>query len=331
MTKNWMFPQSSSYATEDSSKVNAKEKQELRVRLDEALKTYSDTQRDLLGIKDRRALDTLIEQIVDSIQRVKFVELIASRAPDSSVVNPGSPAFDPVKASVLQKKLGNFDDACWLCFLAIMCGKELNDGWLLVKQVYGGLTTDPYWTWNRTSTTPAAFTDWHQKNYTSLTGLFGNHRKYASKDPKKKGNIAESMFSYIAWVDSYGGHRAMFQDCSTKTKGREEAFARLYREMDQVVQFGRLGKFDFLTMIAKLGLAELEPDLPYITSPSGPLDGTKLLLGNSKKNALSASQANSIVKELGKALPIDSMVMQVMEDALCNWQKSQMVYIHFRG
>ena len=41
--------------------------------------------------------------------------------------------------------------------------------------------------------------------------------------------------------------------------------------MDTVQRFGRLGKFDFLTMLGKLGIAPIEPGITFLKGATGPL------------------------------------------------------------
>lgn len=95
--------------------------------------------------------------------------------------------------------------------------------------------------------------------------------------------------------------------------------------MDQVISFGRMAKFDYLTMVGKLGLAEIEPGIPYLSGATGPVAGARLLFG---RNDLSAQKMDARLAELGATLRVG---MQVIEDSLCNWQKSPKKFMAFRG
>jgi hypothetical protein len=95
--------------------------------------------------------------------------------------------------------------------------------------------------------------------------------------------------------------------------------------MSAVSSFGRTAKFDYLTMLGKLGLAEIEPPTPYMSGATGPLEGARLLFGRPR---LTANSAERLVVELGTQLKVG---MQVMEDSLCNWQKSPARFVAFRG
>ena len=104
-------------------------------------------------------------------------------------------------------------------------------------------------------------------------------------------------------------------------------FDALYEQMD-VPRFGRTAKFDFLTMVSKVGLASIEPQHPYLIGATGPQRGAKLLVANDPTAPIEVAILSDVVVRLGRAL---SVGMQVMEDALCNWQKSQFAYAPFRG
>jgi hypothetical protein len=94
--------------------------------------------------------------------------------------------------------------------------------------------------------------------------------------------------------------------------------------MDAVASFGRTARFDYLTMVGKLGLAQIEPGSTYMQGSTGPLQGARLLFGE----AASAAALDAWLVELDGVLDVG---MQVLEDALCNWQKSPEKFIPFRG
>ena len=95
--------------------------------------------------------------------------------------------------------------------------------------------------------------------------------------------------------------------------------------MEMVWRFGRTSKFDYLSMAGKLGLANIKPGHPYLQYATGPLDGARLLFGNSTANT---QTTNLRLRELGLHLNL-YYGMQIMEDAVCNWQKSPDTFISF--
>jgi hypothetical protein len=107
-----------------------------------------------------------------------------------------------------------------------------------------------------------------------------------------------------------------------------KAFDALYRSMASVASFGRLARFDYLAMVGKLGLASIEPGSTYMKNSTGPIDGARLLFGRNKSASLTATDLDAWLVELEAELHVG---MQVLEDALCNWQKSPGEFIPFRG
>ncbi|WP_143483797.1 hypothetical protein [Hydrogenovibrio sp. SC-1] len=287
----------------------------------------------LNGITYFENRQALIEQIIDSIRRVQYVQAIGSQQISQDRVDPNSSLFDPLKAAVFYRNNGNHDEACWLVYLAIHFGKHLVDGWRLTRDIYGalGMTNGPF-TWQVMQGYPNAINDWLSQNYQAMRNdgvsrRFGNHRKYETLRPTSKGTGA-AVRSYVDWVMRYGSHGDWF-DRSIKTAqgDRREAFSWLYRTM-RVHKFGRTAKFDYLTMLAKLDLAPIEANSAYLTGATGPLSGAKLLYGGRTTSSLSADKLDASLIELAKYLDIG---MQEMEDALCNWQKSPGRYVAFRG
>lgn len=241
---------------------------------------------------------------------------------------PRGRQFDPILAAILCRNTGDTDEACWLLFLAIHCGRHHSDGWALARQLYAGSGPGLEWTWNRVSADPAAFRRWLNNmnvQWTLLGGRpkFGNHRKYVSLNGSGSRGTGEVVETYIGWVGAAGRHAALFQGALARNGGsRARAFDDLYRSLDVVQQFGRLAKFDFLCMLAKCGLADIEPGHAYLTGATGPLDGAKRLFG---PGTTSLHQA---AVDLGAGLGVG---MQVIEDAMCNWVKSPNRYAPFRG
>ncbi|HIC7098728.1 TPA: hypothetical protein ACW5PJ_005004, partial [Salmonella enterica subsp. enterica serovar Corvallis] len=98
--------------------------------------------------------------------------------------------------------------------------------------------------------------------------------------------------------------------------------------MNNVLRFGRTAKFDFLTMLEKLNIMDIEADSTYMAEATGPRRGANLLFGGSTSNIYSTTLLENWVSELDSYLNVG---MQVMEDSLCNWQKSPERFIRFRG
>jgi hypothetical protein len=245
-------------------------------------------------------------------------------------MDPASDLFDPLKAAALHSRAGRVDEAWWLVFLAVHFGKHRLDGWRLARDVYSGLGDEAYWTWPRIKRDQARFRDWLASHEPTLQGRrFSNHRKYESLKATSAAGTAAIFESYVAWIAPFGDHRTLIRE-THKIVGQNprEVFDYLYKTMS-VKRFGRLGKFDFLTMLGKLEIAPIEPGSAYLSDgATGPLRGARLLFTG---NVTSDAKARALDADLSQLDVELSVGMQALEDALCNWQKSPSAFRSFRG
>jgi len=271
---------------------------------------------------------------LESIRRVSYVAVMRQRDISPRRADPNDELFDPLRAAALHEREGNRDEAFWLTFLFVHFGKHATAGWRYVREVYGRLGDSTHWTWPRVSADPEGFRTWLRAHKAQIMreGIprgFGNHRKYQSLDADSSTGTGAAVKTYVDWVAPPRTHEELFNEELDKVDGNPfEAFDRLYRSMSSVTSFGRTARFDYLTMVSKLGLAEVEPGSTYLLNATGPAKGARLLF-------LGASTAQAPIRlleqwsiELANYL---SVGMQVMEDAMCNWQKSPTVFKPFRG
>jgi hypothetical protein len=302
-------------------------------KLNLALTNFSKSHRSLPGILASSARNCLIEQVIESTRRVQYVAAIQERDIDPARADASSVLFDPLKAAIIHRQAGNVEEAFWLTFLFVHFGKGQGCGWRLVRDVYGQLGNSTHWDWPRVSVDPKGFDEWLKENYMTLKSdgvkrTFGNHRKYETLNPSSDNSTGVVVDSYVDWVMTYSSHSQLIQN-ATNQVGVEPCaiFAYLYKTMT-VRRFGRTAKFDYLTMLSKLKLVNMEPPSAYITGSTGPLSGARLLFTGSTSKDLSATEANALVSTLGNELGLG---MQVLEDSLCNWQKSPEKFTRFRG
>jgi hypothetical protein len=310
-------------------------------RIDAVLSEFHENTRPLPGIQDPVRRRVFLEQLFESIRRVRYIQQgVLFRADEprdlaANRANPASDLFDPIKAAAIRARQGEHDEACWFVFLFTHFGKHLHTGYRLTRDVYGSLGSGQNWTWARTSQNPQAFRTWLTANRTALESdapprHFGNHRKYTSLDPDSARGTGAAFVTYVQWVTARGTHNALFAHAANEAnQDPRDTFDRLYRSMDAVASFGRTGRFDYLTMIGKLGLADIEPGSPYLTGATGPLAGARLLFGQAAA-AEPPRRIDGWLVELEAVLAVP-MGMQVLEDALCNWQKSPGELRRFRG
>jgi hypothetical protein len=104
-------------------------------------------------------------------------------------------------------------------------------------------------------------------------------------------------------------------------------FDALYRGL-VVRSFGRLAKFDYLSLIGRYGIAPVEAGSAYLSGATGPAKGARLLFDGRPDGQSPLTELQSMLDALDADLQV---TMKVMEDALCNWQKSPKRFVHFKG
>ena len=302
-------------------------RQPIARRLEADLATFAANQRALPGIANPAARATLAMQMVASLRRHDYSNIIRTRDIRPERADPNSVSFDPEKAAVFHMRAGNVDEAFWLVFLITHFGKHLTHGWQRLREVYSGLGGQT-WTWARVSGNPAAFRAWLLAHQDQIGGGFGSHRKRESIRADVADGTATVVESYVAWVGPAHSHAALMANL-TQAGGNslESVFDYAYQSMN-VTRFGRLGRFDYLCLLDRLGFSQITPGRAYLKGATGPLDGARLLFGGATSAALGWALLEDWILELDAVLVVG---MQVMEDSLCNWQKSPIHFKHFRG
>lgn len=298
-----------------------------KVELRELLRSYQGAA--LPGIATDTALDVLVAQIIDSLRRIAYVHHVRDAKHDERRKDPHHELFDPLRAAALCQRQGHTEEANWLVFLATHFGKHSVDGWRLTKDIYGSFGVGPIWYWPAVQDDLQAFEEWFNAEYATLaadgtTRRFSSHRQYQSH--KRTPRI---LRGFVTWTNDNGGIRGLVA-LANKAVGQDPTlvFGHIYDAMAPVYQFGRLGIFDYLTMLGKLGIAPIVPGSPYLAGATGPLRGARLLLTGNTEGAGSASKLDAQLVELDDWLGVGK---QVLEDSLCNWQKSPEHYELFRG
>ena len=295
----------------------------------ERLDDFLDEPFPIVGLTTDQRKATLVAQLVDSQRRLDYLALKSQRANSADLFTPYSGSFEPFGGAASHLKAGRLDDAYWLVYLATHFGKHKYDAWNLTEDIYGRFGGVGVWDWDAVSADPAAIEHWLADLYPETTNegrsrRFGNHRKFETLKPGPKGT-GNALRTYIEWVMGYGSHHGLLTAIHVRVgQNPTEVFAELYRELDQVAKLGRLGKFDLLCNLSNLMIAPILPDRAYIPGSTGPVNGAKLLFGN----GYSHRQLDNACAALAGHLQVSP---QVIEDALCNWQKSPHTYRYFRG
>ena len=306
--------------------------------LEQQLTSFETSMCPLPGIAGNDQRKAFIEQLLESIRRVQYVSVISERQISHLRTNPSSEYFDPLKAAILHKRQGSIDEAFWMVYLFVYFGKNRRTGWRLARDVYGCLGNGEKWEWARISNNPTSFGTWLAANVSILKGsdgvnrYFGNHRKYETLKLSSSRGTASAFASYIDWVNPSRTHQELVGSALDEANGNSRcAFDLLYHSMQSVASFGRTAIFDYLTMTGKLGLSAIEPGFTYMKGATGPVSGARLLFGGQKLSPIKESELEDLLADLEARLDIGKFGMQVLEDALCNWQKSPDEFVPFRG
>lgn len=298
---------------------------DLKLSISEKLKIYERMEGSLTGISQPQAREALLEQLVDSIHRVQYIERVKNRPISPKRTDPADEVlFDPLRAAMYHYALGNVDEAYWLIFLFVHFGKHAAGGWRYSREFYGRLGQGRCWDWPSVCTQPTEVEAWIADHVTYLKrpgAGFGNHRKYESWQ-----HTAQTIQSYVQWVGPTQKHNDVVAKAIYAASGDPiQSFDLLYHSMNDVYRFGRTARFDYLTMLAKMGLADIKAGSAYIAQATGPKLGGRLLLGI--HYARSAEIDRCFVK-LAHYLDVG---LQEIEDSVCNWQKSPAHFVRFRG
>jgi hypothetical protein len=302
-------------------------------RLERQLTEYETTVGRLPGIEqvDRRTV--LIEQLLESQRRNRYVQVLLSRELGPQSANPDSPIFDPLKAAIICARRGDNEEAFWLVFLFVHFGKHKRGGYTYARQVYGRLGQGSYWDWPSISAGVDEFRTWLDAHKDRLRrkgqrGGFGNHRKYESLDGWTESGTGAVVASYVDWVSRSGSHVQKIHWAIAQASGDQAvAFDVLYRSLSSVQRFGRTARFDYLSMIDRIELAQIRPGKAYIAEATGPRRGAALLFGITDRPV----DSRLIEDRLRRLENYLETGYDTLEDALCNWQKSPAIFRPFRG
>jgi hypothetical protein len=298
-------------------------------KISQRLDTFAGEHVAMPGLTNATRKNVLVAQIVDSLRRIEYLNAISARSKSANLHTPYSGSFEPFGGAAALHKAGKIDDAYWLVYLATHFGRHKSDGWNLTEDIYGRFGQGGLWDWANASQDPNALGQWLTTVHPALTRTgrsrrFGNHRKFETLKSGTKGT-GHAVATYINWVVAHGSHSALIKDVQAKVgQNPQEAFGFLYRDLRNVAKLGRLGKFDLLCNWSNLMIAPIFPDKAYIAGSTGPLAGAKLLFGN----GLSLKKLEDACAQLATHLDVSP---QVIEDSLCNWQKSPGKYLFFRG
>lgn len=284
--------------------------------------TIYNANKKLSGLVSDAALDTFVTQIIASQRREDYYRLVQNKEIGPDRANPNHSLFDPERAVAHHLQSGRMDEACWLMFLMTHFARHAKSEWRRLSDVYGMLGEGTL-SWKKFARNPAKYIQWLEQNWEKVGGAFGNHRKYESLNPEKNRSTNKVLLAYYELIGK--DHANYFDSLQLGTVN--DPFDVLYRNF-KVLTFGRLAKFDFLMLLARYGVLEITPRSAYLATATGPKKGAKLLFANDQDANITNAALQGKLDDLDEVLAIG---MEVLEDAICNWQKSPEKFIHFTG
>ncbi|MBD1539325.1 hypothetical protein HC749_14265 [Arthrobacter sp. S13_S34] len=310
------------HALVNGTKVHRPSYQKRFDQLDERVREFERSTSPLPGITGDAERAVLINQLIDSERRNQHFDRLLTRPLSSDVANPHLIDFDPLRAAIYHWRAGNKDEAYWLVFQFVHFGKHPTAGWRYVRETYGRLNSHPIWSWDEISANTPEFRLWLGESQEQLLRRdqprgFGNHRKYSSLSHESHRGTASVFESYVEWVMAYGSHAGLFAQYSHLPSPAEK-FDGLYKAMKVVIDFGRIAKFDYLMTLSRLNFLDVRPGCAYLQSATGPLQGARLLITGPQ----STTSAKDLEKVLKGFSEVTGTTFDVIEDAICNWQKS---------
>lgn len=199
-------------------------------------------------------------------------------------------------------------------FLATAFDFSPTRDWHMVATVYRRDGDSGLWDWNAASADVPLLREWLRRNRHRLAGVgFGNHRKFESLNDQI--GVGKTIASHVSWVLRAGSHQARF-DIAAVTA---DPFDSLFRSMDGNWRFGRLARFDYLCCLEAFGITDFAPRKAYMQNATGPLEGARRMFG--APQGVWAGRPLQLDERLIELEDYLDVGFDVLEDALCGWQK----------
>ncbi len=264
-------------------------------------------------------LDVLAQQTKDSISRIQIYKAYKRRALNAD--ENGLSYYQSYVPFVLSQRSSiKSKEKVWLLFLATYFGKSNSSKWELFKR--------------------SAFDN--SKNLISYSSIEGDREKYfnhlRSFDFYKNANYSNHRKFIAKKLDGDKGFirsaNFLMDNIEDYIFDHPEKFDIVYNSALKIPNFGRMGAFDFTSSLCKCACNVLEPTDLYLKNSTGPLIG----IGELLKIGEIENQSKKDKVKLGNDLLVwfiantnIFMCAQVLEDAICNWQKSPAKYKKYFG
>jgi hypothetical protein len=289
------------------------------MKIEELKKLWTKAIRQILGKQiDSNKINILAKQTFDSIRRIQIYKVYKIKA--QQAVKDDKPFMYTSNPFVLAQRMDlNLQNRVWVLYLATYFGKSNKSKWSLFNRAVF-----------RKDQAIIKFDEVNEDldNYFKYLSSFdffldcdySNHRKFTAKKLLGEKGLFRSIEYFTKNIELYSSENEM-------------EFHEMYLLAKKIPGFGRLASFDFTSSLVKCGFNVKEPKSMYADHSTGPLAGLKLLLRLTDNNFSYVSQ-KKLSSELMDWFSINSnifMTGQVLEDAICNWQKDTRKYVRYTG
>jgi hypothetical protein len=79
-------------------------------QLRDALTAFDRTFRALPGVRNNANLEAFVEQLIESIRRIRYVDALKIRPVSAACADPQQECFDPIKAAAFHGRAGNKEE-----------------------------------------------------------------------------------------------------------------------------------------------------------------------------------------------------------------------------
>lgn len=263
-------------------------------------------------------LEILAKQSIDSIRRIEIYRAYRIRA-DQAVFSNKSYIFTSNPFVLCQRPDLEVQDKVWIIYLATYFGKSDKSKWELFERAAFNQKKSFF-----SFALVKSDLDMYFQYLSSIDFFqncnYSNHRKFTAKKLQGEKGFFRSVEYFVKNIDEY-------------TPKCRMDFHKMFQLSQKIPNFGRLAGFDFTSSLVKCGVNVDEPLSMYAENSTGPLQGLGLLLRLTSNNSSKSTQIK-LSHELTEWFLENSkifMVGQVLEDAICNWQKNTRTYIKYKG
>lgn len=263
-------------------------------------------------------LNVLASQTLDSIRRVEIYRIYKYKAEKADLSDQSY--FSTSTPFILgQRKSLSLNSRTWIVYLATYFGKSNKSRWSLFKKA--AFKGERLIQFEDIKEDKSSYFDILERADFFKDTSYSNHRKYTKKSLIGNKGVFHSMDHVIDNINLFSSEQ-------------QKEFDTIYKGALKIPNFGRMAAFDFTSSLSKCELNVSEPLSMYHKDSTGPMNALEEILNLTRKSDRSKNARIRLGNDLLNWFRSNSdiyFIAQVLEDAICNWQKSPHYYIRYFG